>query len=383
MSGLDRLVGMQMTIAGRRWASFRVCGGVGWIAGTLLALFLVAHQDLPLWVIGVLAVGSVVTFLGLVMAVKVVTGEENIVYYHHEIALVVVSTLILWRLGMPLLPYLDAVVMGLGLFLACGRIGCLLVGCCHGRPCSWGVAYGPTHVAAGLSPNFVGVRVFPIQFAEAAFVTVTVGVGTFLVLGGAPPGSALAFYSIAYGVARFCFEFFRGDTVRPYWRGGSEAQWTSLVIAAVMLGLSTFGPLPLGSWLLAATMGMGVALLVGALLDGPRRALFRPRHIDEIAHLLDATRRQASTTGELHGGRTSLGLRISASTIHSGGRWLDVFALSEETVSLDDRTARRLARLICRLRRSATDGEVQRGGHGVYHLILPAAGSVREMAHAV
>ena len=33
-------------------------------------------------------------------------------------------------------PYLDATALGLGAFLACGRVGCTLAGCCHGRPAS-------------------------------------------------------------------------------------------------------------------------------------------------------------------------------------------------------------------------------------------------------
>jgi hypothetical protein len=291
--------------------------------------------------------------------------------------------LLLRLLGRPVLPYLDVVFMGLGLFLACGRVGCLMVGCCHGQPHSWGVCYGLEHANAGFAPHLVGVQLFPIQLVEALFVVATVTVGTVMMLRGAAPGSALAFYSIAYGLGRFSLELFRGDTGRPYWRGGSEAQWTSLGIMVIVLALSGLGPVPFGGSLLVATLAMGTMLALGAATDSPLRGLLRPRHVGEVAALLDAAHARSEATGELHIGRTSLGLRISASTVCDGERWLDVFAFSEDAAVLDDKTARRLACLMSRLRRAMADGELQKGDRGVYHLILPATTPGREMAHAL
>jgi hypothetical protein len=205
-----------------------------------------------------------------------------------------------------------------------------------------------------------------------------------LVVEGAEPGTALAFYSVAYGSARFGFEWVRGDTARPYWRGGSEAQWTSLAIAVTIGGLSVLGPVPLGAWLLASIACMAAALLWSAATDGPRRRLFRPRHVAEIATLLEIARAQAEATGAMHFGRTSLGLRISASPLRQGDHALDVFAFSGETDVLDAPTARRLARLIARLRRAGGVGDFTRGSHGVYHVILPMPPArLDELTHAI
>jgi hypothetical protein len=372
-----------LRVLGRTVSAFHLCGIVGWVSGISLALLLTAHQGLPLRVTGVLALGSILTFLALARAVKVATGEEYIVYYHHEIAVVAVSALILWRLDRPVLPYLDAVFMGLGLFLACGRIGCLMVGCCHGQPHAWGVCYGGAHAAAGFASHLVGVRLFPIQLVEALIVAATVTLGTILLLRGAAPGTALALYSVVYGSARFGLEFLRGDAARPYWRGVSEAQWTSFAIMVAVLGLSGLGPVPFAEWWLAATLAMGVVLLACVAADTPLRRQFRPRHVDEIAGLLAAAHASARAAGELQIGRTSLGLRISASLLRDGPHWLDVFAFSEESGPLDERTARRLARLVSRLRRAGAEGELRRGGHGVYHVILPATTPGREPGHVV
>src|SRR3954447_18930561 len=90
----------------RSWSSFHVCGSVGWIAGISFALLLTVRRGLSLWVTAVLAFAAVVTFLALNMAVKILTGEENIVYYHHEVAVVIVSSCLLRIWEQPVLPYL-------------------------------------------------------------------------------------------------------------------------------------------------------------------------------------------------------------------------------------------------------------------------------------
>ena len=42
--------------------------------------------------------------------------------------------LLRWAAGAPVLPGLDVLAVGLCPFLACGRLGCVTVGCCHGQP---------------------------------------------------------------------------------------------------------------------------------------------------------------------------------------------------------------------------------------------------------
>src|SRR5262249_61119424 len=106
------------------------------------------------------------TFLGIIMTTKPITGQERIIYYPHEIAVSLAAAGLLWLTSEPLLPYLDITILGIGAFLACGRIGCLMVGCCHGRPSGWGIRYTPDHAAAGFTDYYVGVVLFPIQLVE-------------------------------------------------------------------------------------------------------------------------------------------------------------------------------------------------------------------------
>ncbi len=371
-SGLKRLARPGLRFGSRSISSFHLCGIVGWVTGIALACFLTAHQGLPLWVTGVLAVGSIVTFLALVMAMKIATGEENIVYYHHEIAVVAVSALTLWLLGQPVLPYLDAVLLGLGLFLACGRVGCLMVGCCHGRPHSWGVCYGHEHAAAGFTPHLVGVRLFPIQLVESVYVLATVAVGTAMVLRGAAPGSALAFYSIAYGLARFSFEFFRGDAARPYLRGFSEAQWTTLGLMIGTAAAELAGFLPLAWWHVGAAAALAVAMVFVGLGENRQRALFRARHMEQLAALAQAASQEAGAGGAVAIGQTELGIQLSASRVHEEAGELEVLGFSSPREPLPDRATSRLTRLLARLRRVERPERVLASSGGVVHLVLPA-----------
>ena len=89
---------------------------------------------------------------------------------------------------------------------ACGKLGCVIVGCCHGRPCRFGIRYGREHADVGFPSHLVNIALFPIQLMESVFVLCLVVLGTIVLLKGHPPGSALAFYALFYAAGRFCME---------------------------------------------------------------------------------------------------------------------------------------------------------------------------------
>lgn len=81
---------------------------------------------------------------------------------------------------------------------AFGRIGCLMAGCCHGRPAVWGLY----HVN-------LGTRVIPVQLFESLFLA---GLCVFLWQTTAKhPGTGFSKYLLLYGIWRFTAEFFRAD----------------------------------------------------------------------------------------------------------------------------------------------------------------------------
>ena len=380
---LDRLVRTELRFAGRRWQAYRTCGITGLVLAVALALALVAHTGLSPLLFAAVIVSAVATFVGLVSITRLLAGAELIVNYHCEIAVMVTTALLLRLLGRPVLPYLDLTILGVGTFVACGRVGCFLVGCCHGRAQRWGVCYGHEHASAGFPGWLVGVRLAPVQLLESAWVFSIVAVDVALLLLGARPGVAFVWHASAYAAGRFCCELLRGDAGRRYFGSFSEAQWTSLAVLAAVTLLGLAGALPALAWQPAATLGLAAVMAALSAAGGGRR-LFRPQHVQQLAALLDHARARASAAGELHVGETSLGLRVSASKLleapstESGG--VEIVAFSCPGAALSHRRARRLAALIHQLLRAGTGAHLLAGARGVYHLVLPAQ---RSSAHAL
>ncbi len=381
---LDRLVHPAFRVHHKPWPAFRVCGYVGLALAILLTMALVVHRGRSPWIMAALVLASVSTFLGLAMATKVLTGEESLTYYHHQIAVMTVTAFLLWLLCQPILPYLDVTILGVGLFLACGRVGCLMVGCCHGRPHRWGVCYRAEHAAAGFPRYLVGVRLFPIQAVESAWVFSIVLVGTVLILSSHPPGEALAWYVIAYNLGRFCFEFLRGDAARPYFRGFSEAQWTSLLLMCVVVWAEWSGRLPFQPWHAGATVLLVLTIIAIASKrrfgKTPRHRLLHPRHVKEVAEAVETVSNSAIARTivpdqmpprqNIPIGCTSLGVQISAGKIERAAGCTRHYTLSYQSGIMTREAARTLAGLILQLERPGGSAKFVNGNRGVFHLVV-------------
>lgn len=106
---------------------------------------------------------------------------------------------------------------------ACGRVGCLMAGCCYGRETqSWVGIYLPA----------VGKTVIPTQLFEAIFLACLFAALSVLLF--RTKISGIAVYCMAYGVFRFVIEFWRADdrgaSVIP---GLSPSQCWSIVLFCV------------------------------------------------------------------------------------------------------------------------------------------------------
>lgn len=380
---LDRVVRPEVRLL-HRTSALMACAYVGLAIGVPLAIALVLYRGLSPWVLAVVILVSVLTFLGLAMATKIVLGEERLTYYHHEIAILVVATLTLALLGQPVLPYLDATILGVGCVLFCGRIGCLMVGCCHGRPHSWGVCYRQEHANAGFPSYFVGVRLFPIQVVESVWAFGIVVVGTAMVLSNRPPGEALAWYIVAYDVGRFCFEFVRGDADRPYYWGFSQAQWISLLLMSVVVWAELSGILVFHAWHLAATLLMLLAMATIACVRRLRRTatyrLLHPRHIKELAEAIELITEHetdeatselgaGAKPGDIYMGYTSLGVQISASKTDTATGPIYHYALSYRNGTMTEEAAAALAKLVLQLRHPSASNKFIKGDSGTFHLL--------------
>ena len=110
---------------------------------------------------------------------------------------------------------------------AFGRLGCLMAGCCHGKPVS-----GPS--AGGVLMN--GSYYIPTQLYESIFLFILFAV--LSVMYYKRMNFTHVVYLIAYGIWRFIIEFFRGDHVGALIPGISPSQFQSIVF--ILLGVAVF-----------------------------------------------------------------------------------------------------------------------------------------------
>ncbi len=372
---LDKLVRPEIPVLHKSWPVFQICGYVGLALGILLTMTLATHLELSLWVMAELVLTAVLTFLALAMVTKIITGEENLIYYHHEIAVMVVAAWLLKLLHQPVLAYLDLIILGMGTFLVFGRVGCLMVGCCHGRPHGWGVCYTREHKEAGFTPYLVNVRLFPIQLLESLIVLFVVIVGTGMVLRTSyRPGEALTWYVIFYGATRFYFEFLRGDLDRPYIAGFSEAQWTSIVLMTLTMWAEWNGTLPFHFWHGGVTAIVALAMIVVSLRQSHQSSMssriLHPYHIKEVAEAIEGVSAGNPPTTCIPVCCTSIGVRISQGRIEQEDNRVSHYSLSCSNCCMSEKTAKTLAVLILKLRHPLDSAKIVRGRKGVFHVLI-------------
>jgi hypothetical protein len=282
----------------------------------------------------VVAIAPPVAFLLAVTLSSRLAGYERIVFYEKALAAIVSASLVARLAGAPLRGAIDAVTLGVGAFLAFGRMGCLRVGCCHGRPSRWGIRYGHDHVAAGFEARLRDVTVLPVQLADGAVSAAMTALGIAIAWRGAPGHAAAAWFA-GYGVSRFALELLRGDD-RPYGLGLSEAQWTAVATSALAIAL----------WPHAAVIACAALVAAGALalIVARRRAwppaywLANPNHLRELdAHLIARAAAPADAPAT-----TTLGLQLSVHALDAAT--FDVIvSWAGARRPLDARTMRRVA----------------------------------------
>lgn len=136
--------------------------------------------------------------------------------------------------------YIDLVIPSVALAQGFGRLGCLLAGCCYGRPTDSIIGIVFTH--SDFAPN--GIKLMPTQ--------IMMSVGDFIIAAilfyfvsvydkkkmekdglSSPPasteGRVTLLYLMLYAIGRFSVEFFRND-----YRGSVGALSTSQFIAIII-----------------------------------------------------------------------------------------------------------------------------------------------------
>lgn len=135
----------------------------------------------------------------------------------------------LWRTA-------DLFAPGIALGHIVGRFGCLLAGCCYGRPTDlpWGITFTDPVAAANVGTP-LGEALHPTQLydAGAEFLILLVLLATER--RGRPfAGRTFWGYILLYGVSRFVIEMFRGDP-RGMVMGLSTSQFVSVLMVPIGL----------------------------------------------------------------------------------------------------------------------------------------------------
>lgn len=369
---------LSIKILGRNICSFHLFGTTGFILGTVAGIIVAGQLGLqPLIVLLMSLTGAFVFFL-LAFAAKWITGKEIIVYYHHEIAILIACSLVLAGLGKPVLSYLDITILGIATFLAFGRIGCFNVGCCHGRPLKKGVKYGHEHVKAGFTYYYEDIPLLPVQLIESIFVFAIIVTGIFLLLQHYLPGTVLIVYTVIYGAFRFIIEFFRGDPERPYWKGLSEAQWTTLLLIAISVGLAAAGMLPMYAWHIIMALLMALAGMVIVLRHDWGSRLTSARHIKQIASILNKDNvADAANTGSIipHSSvnvyHTRLRLNLSKGQFRQQGTSIKHYTVScRKSDHLTLPVVEKLAGIIQQLQKHPGLYEIREKNDRVFHILF-------------
>lgn len=148
--------------------------------------------------------------------------------------IIAVLLTILWyvrRQGLSFWEVCDLWAPGVAIGQAIGRIGCLMAGCCYGRPTSlkWGVVFTDPH---SLAPRNVALH--PTQIYSSISGSIIFIVLILLYAKKKFAGQVFLWFLILHSTARLAIERFRGDD-----RGmlfGSDVSITQLVTIVVLFG---------------------------------------------------------------------------------------------------------------------------------------------------
>lgn len=224
--------------------------------GFLLAFFFMYHiakrknqdlefyMDLYIWLIigGLLGCKLLYNFIDykefLAHPIKMMNCRNGgLVWYG---GVILDALVVIWysrRKGLPILQVMDTLVAPMALGLAIGRLGCLMGGCCYGKPCSlpWAVTYpGDVNPLAGLP-------VHPTPIYESLASLLIAGIIYLAIKKDLRRGGATLIWFTLYPIARFIIEFFRGDEIRGLYQIAgfsiSTSQTIGLIIFIITLAL--------------------------------------------------------------------------------------------------------------------------------------------------
>jgi len=163
------------------------------------------------------------------------------VFYGGLIGALIAAIWLVRRYQLPLWTTADLFAPGIALGHVIGRMGCLMAGCCYGRPTTlpWGITF-TSPIAAEYSGTPLNQPLHPTQVYDAAGELLILAILLATERRGRPfPGRTFWGYIVLYGISRFIVEAFRGDPERGIYWTLSTSQWVSLLMIPIALLMLT------------------------------------------------------------------------------------------------------------------------------------------------
>lgn len=206
-------------------------------------------MDLGIWIIVSALIGAkllllIVDFRQFTSSPRELFGlaRSGGVFYGGLIAGVGVALWYMRKHALPLWTTTDVFAPGIALGHIVGRFGCLMAGCCFGRPTSlpWAITFRDAAAAANVGTP-LNVPLHPTQLYEAGAEAVILLVLLGLERRARPfPGRTFWSYMLLYGVSRFIIEFFRGDNRGMVFDALSTSQFVSLILVPLSIAMLLF-----------------------------------------------------------------------------------------------------------------------------------------------
>jgi phosphatidylglycerol---prolipoprotein diacylglyceryl transferase len=158
----------------------------------------------------------------------------GLVYYGGLIGATMAGMIYVHWKKLPLWKTADVLAPSIALGSVFGRTGCLLNGCCYGRPTDlpWGIRFPADHATGGVS-------VHPTEIYDGLLNLVLYFFLAWLFRHKKFDGQIFATYLICYAVTRSIVEYFRGDYSNLHYHLGlTPAQWISVPIFVAGLALA-------------------------------------------------------------------------------------------------------------------------------------------------
>ena len=158
------------------------------------------------------------------------------VFYGGLLGALITAIVLVRRYNFRIWTTADLFAPGIALGHVIGRLGCLLAGCCYGRPTDvpWAITFTSPDAAANVGTP-LGVPLHPTQLYDAGAELLILIVLLVTERRGRPfEGRTFWLYMLLYGISRFVVELFRGDD-RGTLMGVSTSQFVSLVVVPLAI----------------------------------------------------------------------------------------------------------------------------------------------------